>query len=144
MNDKVFFDTNILVYANDSSDRKKQDRARSLIEKSLTVQSAVISVQVLSEFWVTSTQKIEKPLPHHTAEKEIEFFELMDIVELDLPIFREALKFQKLYKFSFWDSLILSAAYSKGCSIIYSENFQHEQKIMDMQIVNPFILKADK
>lgn len=80
MNASVFFDTNILVYADDCSDRQKQDRARGLIEKSLTARTAVISIQVLSEFWVTSTQNIEKPLPPHIAEKEIEFFGLTDTI----------------------------------------------------------------
>ena len=137
MSGKVFFDTNILVYANDSSDPRKQSAARGIIKEKLASQSAVISVQVLSEFWVTVTQKIKKPLARVDAERQIELFELMEIVDLTLPVFQNALKLQKLHSFSFWDSLIISAAHSTGCGFIYSEDIQGGRKIFDMMIENP-------
>ncbi len=56
MSDKFFFDTNILVYANDASEPAKQKIAGSLIKEALFNQTAVISVQVLSELWVTVTK----------------------------------------------------------------------------------------
>jgi predicted nucleic acid-binding protein len=138
MNDKVFFDTNILVYANDSAESRKQKIARNLIKKALSEQTAVISVQVLSEFWVTATQKIKNPLPESVAEKELELFELMDIVDVSLSVFQDAVKMKKLFSLSFWDSLILSAADSANCKIVYSEDMQDGQIISDMRIVNPF------
>ena len=58
MNDKVFFDTNVLVYAFDSSDTRKQKAAFSLIEKALKTDIACISTQILCEFYVTVTRKI--------------------------------------------------------------------------------------
>ena len=73
MSDKYFFDTNILVYANDSNEKEKQKTARSLIKDALNKQNGVISVQVLGEFWVTVTQKIKKPLSSEIAEK-VDFF----------------------------------------------------------------------
>lgn len=142
MRDRVFFDTNILVYANDSSEPYKQQIARELIKKALAGQTAVISVQVLSEFWVTVTGKIKQPLPEAFAEKEIELFGLMEIVDTNLMVFKDALKIQKLSKLSFWDSLILSAANSASCKTVYSEDMQDGQEISAMRIVNPFKTKA--
>lgn len=138
MSDKVFFDTNILVYANDSAEPWKQKIARNLIKNALKVQSAVISIQVLNEFWVTVTQKIKTPLPESVAEKELELFELMEIVDLRLSIFQDALKMKKLFSLSFWDSLILSAANAANSKIVYSEDMQDGQIVSAMKIVNPF------
>ena len=139
MTDKVFFDTNILVYANDSAEARKQKIARNLIKNALREHRAVISVQVLSEFWVTVTQKIKHPLPESVAEKELELFELMDIVDLRLSVFQDALKMKKLFSLSFWDSLILSAASTANSKIVYSEDMQDGLIVSDMRIVNPFL-----
>jgi len=139
MNDKNFFDTNILVYANDSSEKEKQNIARDLIKDSLQKQNGVISVQVLSEFWVTVTRKIKTPLSIEIAEKEIELFQLMEIVGLDYHLFKEAIRFQRLIQISYWDALILAASHSSGCKKIYTEDLNHGQIISNMELCNPFL-----
>ena len=139
MSDKSFFDTNILVYANDSSDKAKQETARSLIKDSLNRQNGVISVQVLGEFWVTVTQKIKKPLSIGIAEKEIELLKLMEIVSLDYLLFKDAIRFQRLMQVSYWDSLILAASHSAGCKTIYTEDLNSGQIISNMELSNPFL-----
>ena len=139
MNDKFFFDTNILVYANDSSEKVKQEIARSLLKDSLIKQNGVISVQVLSEFWVTVTHKIKNPLSVEIAEKEIELFQLMEIVSLDYSLFKDALRFQQIIQISYWDSLILAASHSAGCKTIYTEDLNHGQITAGMELCNPFV-----
>lgn len=139
MNDKFFFDTNILVYANDSSEKVKQKIARDLIRDTLNKQTGVISVQVLSEFWVTVTRKLKEPLSFEIAEKEIELFQLMEIITLDYPVFKDALRFQRLMQLSYWDSLILAASYTAGCKTIYTEDLNHGQVISNMELYNPFL-----
>ena len=138
MSAKRFFDTNIIVYANDSSQPQKQDTARELIKEALLAQTAVISVQVLNEFWVTVTQKIRTPLPKDRAEKEIELLSLMDIVDVSFGLFKDALTIQSNHCVSFWDALILAAAHSEGCDILYSEDLNAGQVIEGVEIVNPF------
>ena len=61
------------------------------------------------------------------AEHQIEILSSMKVVELDYDIFRDALTIQKMNKLSYWDSLIISAANSANCSIIYSEDLNHGQ-----------------
>ncbi len=139
MSDKVFFDTNILVYANDSSEPAKQKIARSLLKDSLEKQNGAISVQVLSEFWVTVTRKIKEPLSVEIAEKEIELLQLMKIVSLDYQLFKDALRFQRLVQVSYWDSLILAASHSAGCHTIYTEDLNHGQIMAEMELCNPFL-----
>jgi len=59
---KYFLDTNVLVYANDKTEAAKQATAVRLIIDGIRSGRVVISTQVLSEFWVTVTQKIQVPL----------------------------------------------------------------------------------
>lgn len=139
MSDKVFFDTNVLVYANDSSEPGKQGIAGSLIKDSLRKQNGVISVQVLGEFWITVTQKIATPLSIEIAEKEIELFKLMEVVSLDYLLFKDAIRFQRVFQISYWDSLILAASHSAGCATIYTEDLSPGQTINDMELSNPFL-----
>ncbi len=138
MNGRVFFDTNILVYANDGSEPAKKGVASALIRNALKARTAVISVQVLGEFWVTVTQKIKKPLPKPIAEKEVALFELMEIVDLDFQLFLSAIRIQKMNLLSYWDSLILAAADRADCTVLYSEDLNPGQKIRNIEIVNPF------
>lgn len=46
---------------------------------------------------------------------------------------------QERHRFSWWDSLILSAAQIQDCTIVLSEDMQHEQQIGNMTIINPFL-----
>lgn len=72
-----FLDTNILVYANDGTNVSKQATAIRLIADGIRSAQAVISTQVLSEFWVTVRQKIQVPLDPDRAEKEVDRFRAM-------------------------------------------------------------------
>ena len=95
MNDgRCFLDSNVLVHANDSTDRYKQQIARKLVVEGIKNGTAVISAQVLSEFWVTVTRKIEVPLSEDDAEREVSHFCVMHVVEIDQNIVRAAIRFQ--------------------------------------------------
>ncbi len=51
----------------------------------------------------------------------------------------KAIEIRGRYGFSYWDSLIATALLS-GCSILYSEDMQHDQVIEStLKIINPFI-----
>lgn len=60
---RTFVDTNVWVYAVDSAARAKQERAQSVLE-ALDPSAAVISAQVLNEYFVTVTRKLDEPLSH--------------------------------------------------------------------------------
>ena len=72
MRDKYFIDTNILVYANDSSDKDKQRKAKKIVLDGIREESIAVSTQVLSEFLVTVTRKIKVTLSPEVAKKEIQ------------------------------------------------------------------------
>ncbi len=138
MNGSAFLDTNVLVYANDAGDPDKQRTARTVLKDILRNDKAVISVQVLSEFWVTVTQKIRNPLSVSLARQQVELFELMTIVSLDSALFYDALRLQQLFGISYWDAQIVAAAESAGCTTLYSEDLNAGQQYGSVTVVNPF------
>ena len=133
-----FLDTNILVYANDGTDAAKQATAIRLIIDGIRNGNAVVSTQVLSEFWVTVTQKIQVILDTDKAEKELDRFKAMRIVGIEYDTVRAAIHLQKRFQVSYWDSLILSAATIAGCGRIYSEDLNAGQSYDGPSVVNPF------
>ena len=139
MNGSVFLDTNVLVYANDAAEPGKQHAARTLLKEVLRAENGVISVQVLSEFWVTVTRKIRTPLSLVTARQEAELFGLMmSVVDLDSALFYDALRLQQLHQLSYWDAQIIAAAETAGCTVVYSEDLNPGQKYANVTVVNPF------
>jgi len=133
-----FLDTNILVYANDGTEADKQSAAIRLIADGIRNGQAVVSTQVLSEFWVTVTQKIQVTLDTDKAEKEVDRFKAMRIVGIEYDTVRAAIHLQRRFQISYWDSLILSAASIAGCRRIYSEDLNAGQSYDGLSIVNPF------
>ncbi len=51
------------------------------------------------------------------------------IINFSLITQIKAIKIKKKYKFQYYDSLILATALENNCTILYSENMQHEQII---------------
>ena len=72
MNAKVFIDTNILVYAFDSSEKEKQAIAQELLQAKGATGKIVLSTQVLQEFFVTVTRKLKTPLSINEASKTVQ------------------------------------------------------------------------
>jgi predicted nucleic acid-binding protein len=99
---------------------------------------AVISTQVLSEFWVTVTNKIEVPLDREKAEKEIESFRALIVIGIEYHTVRTAVHIKRRYQLSYWDALILSAAQMAGCEYIFSEDLNEGQRYGNVVARNPF------
>jgi predicted nucleic acid-binding protein len=137
MKDKEFIDTNILVYAKleDEENIRKRDIAIALIQQIGVC--PVISVQVLNEF---ASVLIKHQIPNYMILKAVqEIVEDTNVISLDVNLLWETWRIRDKYLFSYWDSMIISAALMGGCNILYSEDFQHEQIIENnLRIINPF------
>ncbi|MCA9731238.1 MAG: PIN domain-containing protein [Deferribacteres bacterium] len=139
MNDKIFLDTNILVYANDKSNSTKQNIAKQIIFESVRSETGVISTQVLSEFYVTVTRKIQVPLSVESAQTQIRLFKGLEIVAIDFPLIQDAIAISQQHLLSYWDSLILAAAKREKCATLLTEDLNHGQEIESVKVKNPFI-----
>lgn len=138
MKDKVFLDTNIIVYAHDRSSREKHAVAREIMDHLWESRKGVISVQVLQEFFVCVTKKIGKPLHLKNARTILEYLSTWDVVVNDKYITLKAIDLQEKYQFSFWDSLVIQAAIQGKARILFSENLADDQVVKDIKILNPF------
>ena len=137
MSDLVFFDTNVLVYTEDVSAPAKQKRAASLWNKHFRSGTALISVQVLQEYFSAVTRKLA--LDPRVAQRRVEVFYTANVVALDAADVVSAIELHRLMGTSFWDALILHAARSGGASVLYSEDFQHGAILASVRVVNPFL-----
>jgi len=140
MKDKVFLDTNILVYAIDFSPglRKKGSVARELVTDHIRNESGVISIQVLQEFYQVATQKILTPISTEDALEFMHYMAALETVIADFDMVVAAVRLHHKHALSFWDALILQAAKAAGCSRLISEDLQEGFRLDDLIVVNPF------
>lgn len=140
MNDKFFLDTNILVYTFDDGDPGKKDRARALVAEALVESRGAISYQVIQEFLNAALRKFSKPLTAADAERYLTVvLEPLCAVFAGFDLYHQAIDVAERWKYSFNDSLIIASALQAGCSVLYSEDLRHGQKIGNLRILNPFV-----
>ena len=132
---KVFFDTNILIYQMDKRSAVKRDTCRDLVRKAASSGDAVISTQVLQEFYVVATSKLH--LDPIVSKSIMHTFENMEVVTIGKDLINEAIDASLQYKLSFWDALILVAAESAKCEMVYSDDLTEGQVMRNVKIVNP-------
>lgn len=134
---KIFLDTNVLVYTLDENDRERQTRARLILRSVAENDYPVISTQILQEFYVASTSRLGvDPL---LAKSIVHSFEHTEVVQVDPHLIGEAIDVSILNRISFWDALVIAAAESAKCSLLYSEDLNHGQIIRGVRIENPFL-----
>jgi predicted nucleic acid-binding protein len=135
---KVFLDTNILVYAHDTSAGTKHDLARGIVAQQWTRRRGVLSTQVLQEFFVSVTRRLPKPMDTATAQKVVADLLNWEVIVNDGNSILGAVELLKRYKYSFWDSLIVHAALQAGAEVLLSEALSTRKNIQGMTIENPF------
>jgi predicted nucleic acid-binding protein len=137
--DKVFVDTNIIVYAYDVSAGEKHKIALGIMKDMWSTGNGIISSQVLQEFFVSVTRKIAKPLNIPTAKEIVKDLLKWKTVNINGEILLEAIDIHNEHKYSFWDSVIIAAAVEGRAKVLLSEDLTDTQKIKGIVIKNPFI-----
>lgn len=133
-----FFDTNILVYMFDTAEPAKAENARSLFLSAHTKDEIVLSTQVLQEFFVNVTRKLQSPLPYREALSLLHEYSHLRIVRIEPETIIQAASRAETAMLSFWDALIVEAALDAGAQRLYTEDLQHGQSFENLQIINPF------
>ncbi len=135
MTDKIFIDSNILIYSIDDGEPLKQEIADSIIER-LSENGGIISTQVLQEFFNVATKKLK--LPKAFVKEVIERLADCFIVHQNsVQDILHAIEISIKTQFSFWDSLIIAAAISENCIELYSEDLNDGQIVENVLIRNP-------
>jgi len=134
MKDKIFIDTNVLIYAYSDTEPEKKEIALTVLENDYII----ISTQVINELiWI-----LNKKFDVAIEQLKIlisRFWWKFKVTLVNQVTINKALDIAMRYKYSYWDSLIIASALENECSILYSEDMQHGQVIEDrLKIVNPF------
>ncbi len=135
---RKFVDTNVLVYAHDVTAADKHDRARALLEELWDTREGCLSVQVLQEFFVTTTRKIPKPLDASAAAQIIDDLGRWHVHAPTTSDVLAAIDIHRRTGASFWDAMILRSAHELGCPTLYSEDLNAEQAYAGVRVRNPF------
>ncbi len=133
----VFVDSNILLYAMDDTDPRKQQIARNWRAELWKSRLGRISFQVLNEFYVNAVRL--KPAASDEARAEVRDFLAWNPVVVDATVIERGWKLQDRYRISYWDSLIVAAARAASCGFLLSEDFQDRQRLDGVEVVNPFV-----
>jgi predicted nucleic acid-binding protein len=131
-----FGDTNVFVYAQDTSDPRRRTVALELL-KSLSAEGRIlISTQVLQEFASVAVRKLGLSLPETHA--LLDELAKLPVCATDVSTIKEAVTIHFAHKLSYFDSLIIASAAQNRCSFLYSEDMASGQTIRGVTIVNPF------
>jgi len=136
MSVRSFFDTNILVYADDKAAPAKQRRSIDLIAEHRRARSGVVSLQILQEYFVTITRKLH--VESSIARRKVELLAEFYVAVPDVSDILAAIDLHRLHNLSFWDALVVRSAKQSGCAVLFSEDMQHTRAIDGLQVVNPF------
>lgn len=138
MSDKVFVDTNVIVYAYDRDAGKKHRLALDIMKDLWHSGLGTLSTQILQEFFVTLTKKIKKPLKIPVVRETVRRLSKWDVLLVDTETIIRATELQARYGYSFRDSLIIASAIAGGAKTILSEDLSDGQTIEGVTIRNPF------
>ena len=134
---RTFFDSNILLYSEDARDPRKKDRALALILEHRQRNTAVVSLQVLQEYFFVATRKLG--IDPADARRKVEVFSRFRLVEPSVADVLAAIDLYRLHRLSYWNAMIIHCARIAGCAVVLSEDRQHGQVIAGVRIVNPFV-----
>ena len=135
-----FFDTNVLVYTQDTLDPAKQAVARKLVEQAIGAGEFTISTQVMQEFYAVAARR--RLLSPTQASALVQAWAVNEVVSSTPGLLLRAFALQQSSRMSVWDALIVQAALDAGCTTLYTEDLQHGMRFGDLELVNPFLLPA--
>jgi predicted nucleic acid-binding protein len=138
MSGKAFVDSNVLIYAHDRGAGTKYIRAQEILRALWEDQRGVLSTQVLQEFCVNAQRKASRPVSRLELREAIRDFLHWEIVVNAGDAVLDAMEIEERYQLSFWDAMIVQAAESANCEILYSEDFAHGEEYEGVLVMNPF------
>lgn len=133
-----FVDTNVLVYAHDTSAGAKRDRAAALLTELWESRLGCLSIQVLQEFYVTITRKVARPLESSAAAQILADLSVWRVHVPGAQDVLDAIEIQRRYGISFWDAMVMQSTLRLGCETVWSEDLNPDQVYDGVRVVNPF------
>lgn len=133
-----FLDTNVLVYAYDRSDPRKQKIAQELLRRALEGEIAASS-QVLGEFASTMLHKLASPAKPADLAALLDTLGPIYLIPLDGDVVLRAVQAHAQYGLHFYDGMIIATAERGRCQKIWSEDLNAGQEYFGVKVENPFV-----
>jgi predicted nucleic acid-binding protein len=133
-----FVDTNVLVYAHDTSAGDKRLRAAELVIRLGRSGTGCVSVQVLMELAATLTRKVDPPLSAGSAAEIVDDLATWAVYEPTGADVGAALRIAERHTISIWDAMIVHAAASMQADVLWTEDLNHGQTYEGVPVRNPF------
>ena len=143
MSDKVFVDTNVLVYAHDLSAENRHAKACAIVETLWEAETGVISTQVLQELAVNLRRKAGRPLDAKATREVVADYLAWQVVVNTADSVLGALELEERYRISFWDALVIHAAQAAGAEVLYSDDLADGQDYGGVTVVNPLVERTE-
>lgn len=134
--ERCFIDTNVLVYADSGDEPVKQRIALTLLNHLRLNQKGVLSTQVLTEYCNVALNKLK--LPHADIREQMQFWQQYEVVQVTPDIIHAGLDLHQTRSIGYFDALIVAAAKTSGCTVLYSEDMNAGEMVNGVRIVNPF------
>jgi predicted nucleic acid-binding protein len=134
-----FLDSNVFIYLFDETQPRKYEVALQIVQRAVAAGTAIVSFQVVQEVLNALTTKFATVVPADRAYDALEnvLVPLWRVMPTE-SLYRRALEVQSRYSYGFYDSLIIAAALTAGCTRLLSEDLQDGQRIEGLVIENPF------
>lgn len=136
----AFVDTNVLLYARDAGEPAKQPRAASWLDYLWRDQAGRTSMQVLSEYYVNATRKLDPGLSPDEAWDDVTALFAWQPQPVDAALLQRGREIERRYRLSWWDSLVVGAAQLQSCALLLSEDFQDGGVYGSVTVRSPFTL----
>ena len=141
MSGRDFFDTNVLVYADDARDPRKRGQARELIRELMRSRRGVGSLQVLQEFFAAATRKLG--MGAEDARRRVVLYTRFDVVTLAAADLFAAIDLHRLHRLSIWECLVVPAALNGNCTMLHTEDLSDGYVIDTLTVSNPFAVPSE-
>jgi predicted nucleic acid-binding protein len=140
MNGRFFLDTNVFVYSFDRGAPTKAARATALIRRAIETRQGIVSYQVVQEFIHVALRRFAEPMSFVDADQYLKtIFRPLLTVHSSQNLYTQALQLASTYSLSWYDALIAASAVEGRCALLYSEDFQHGQRLGSVRVENPFL-----
>jgi predicted nucleic acid-binding protein len=136
----VFVDTNVLLYAFDEADPSKRDLSRAWLAACWRGRCGRLSTQVLNEFYSNARKKFAAAISAGDARSEVRRYQQWKPWLIDQATVETAWAVESRCGINYWDALLVAAAQHLGCTLLLTEDLQHDQRIDRLRIVNPFVV----
>lgn len=138
MSARTFVDTNVLIYAHDVDATSKHEAAKNVLRELWDERRGVLSTQVLQEFYVNVTRKIQHPISKRSARLVVSSYAIWCVDTTHAEI-STAFRIEDEHRIGFWDALVVASALKSGANRILSEDLNAGQTIAGIRIENPFL-----